>query len=93
MQNLELSQASGYRHSEEVSLLNLGTTCELLGKLDKAIEWHTLVSWIEIHTKAADMYICMFTICIYILIVPEFSDGERRPVRAGWGSQNTGRNL
>ena len=28
---------------EVVCLLNLGTTCELLNKLDKAIEWHTLV--------------------------------------------------
>lgn len=27
-----------------MSLLNLGTTCELLEQLDKAIEWHTLVS-------------------------------------------------
>ena len=44
MQNLELSRASGYKQGEEVSLLNLGTTCELLDELDKAIEWHTLVS-------------------------------------------------
>ena len=61
IQNLELSRASGYRHSEEVSLLNLGTTCELLNKLDKAIEWHTLVSWTDIHTKAEDMYICIYS--------------------------------
>jgi hypothetical protein len=40
--NLELSRASGYKQGEEVSLLNLGTTCELLDELDKAIEWHTL---------------------------------------------------
>ena len=42
-QNLELSRATGNRQGEVVSLLNLGTTCELLEQLDKAVEWHTLV--------------------------------------------------
>ena len=42
-QNLDLSRAAGYRHGEIVSLLNLGTTCELIGQPDRAIEWHTLV--------------------------------------------------
>ena len=42
-QNLELSRATGSRQGEVVSLLNLGTTCELLEQLDKAVEWHTLV--------------------------------------------------
>ena len=43
-QNLELTRAMGNVSGESVSLLNLGTTCELLNRLDKAIEWHTLVS-------------------------------------------------
>ena len=42
-QNLELTQAINDISGEMVSLLNLGTTCELLNCLDKAIEWHTLV--------------------------------------------------
>ena len=42
-QNLELSRATGNVSGEIVSLLNLGITCEILDKLDKAIEWHTLV--------------------------------------------------
>ena len=29
-----------------MALLNLGTTCELMGRADKAIEWHTLVSYV-----------------------------------------------
>ena len=41
---MELSRTIGYKHGEIVSLLNLGTTCEQLEQLDKAIEWHTLVS-------------------------------------------------
>ena len=44
-QNLELSRATGNVKGEIVSLLNLGVTCELLDQLDKAIEWHTLVSY------------------------------------------------
>ena len=44
-QNLELCRATGDKEGEIVSLLNLGTTCELMDELDKAIEWHTLVSY------------------------------------------------
>lgn len=28
-----------------MALLNLGTTCEMMGNIDKAIEWHTLVRY------------------------------------------------
>ena len=41
---MELSQVTRNFPVEMVSLLNLGITCELMNKLDKAIEWHTLVS-------------------------------------------------
>ena len=44
VQALELCQANCNRAAEQVALLNLGTTCELMGNSDKAIEWHTLVS-------------------------------------------------
>ena len=43
-QNLELTRAINDVSGEMVTLLNLGTTCELLNCLDKAIEWHTLVT-------------------------------------------------
>lgn len=48
-QNLELSRAIGYREGEIVSILNLGTTCRLVEQLDRAIEWHTLVSALKTH--------------------------------------------
>ena len=38
-----MTRAIGNTSGEVVCLLNLGATCELLNKLDKAIEWHTLV--------------------------------------------------
>lgn len=44
VQALELCQASSNQTGEQVALLNLGTTCELMGSISKAIEWHTLVS-------------------------------------------------
>lgn len=44
-QSLELNRASGNRQGESVCLVNLGTTCEMLDQLDKAIEYHTLVSF------------------------------------------------
>ena len=51
---MELSRATGSVKGEIVSLLNLGVTCELLDQLDKAIEWHTLVSvWYTICTDCS----------------------------------------
>lgn len=44
LQNLELTRSLEYKAGEVVTLLNLGTTYELLNKLDQAIEWYTLVS-------------------------------------------------
>ena len=44
LQNLELTRSLGHKSGEVVTLLNLGTTYELLNKLDQAIEWYTLVS-------------------------------------------------
>lgn len=43
-QNLELTRSLENKSGEVVTLLNLGTTYELLNKLDQAIEWYTLVS-------------------------------------------------
>ena len=43
-QNLELSRSMDNTAGEVASLLNLGATCELLGRTKKAIEWYTLVS-------------------------------------------------
>ena len=43
-QNLELTRSLEHKSGEVVTLLNLGTTYELLNKLDQAIEWYTLVS-------------------------------------------------
>lgn len=47
-QALELCQASGNKAGEQVALLNLGTTCELIGDTEKAIEWHTLVRGLSV---------------------------------------------
>ena len=44
LQNLELTRSLEHKSGEVVTLLNLGTTYELLNKLDQAIEWYTLVS-------------------------------------------------
>ena len=44
-QSLEQNRASGNRQGESVCLVNLGTTCEMLDQLDKAIEYHTAVSF------------------------------------------------
>ena len=47
LQNLELTRSLEHKSGEVVTLLNLGTTYELLNKLDQAIEWYTLVSKIN----------------------------------------------
>lgn len=44
LQNLELTRSLEHKSGEVVTLLNLGTTYELMNKLDQAIEWYTLVS-------------------------------------------------
>lgn len=59
LQNLELTRSLEHKSGEVVTLLNLGTTYELLNKLDQAIEWYTLVS--KINTlKIAKIKFCAF---------------------------------
>ena len=50
VQGYELAQVTGSHRVEMVALLNLGATCELSDKLDKAVEWHTLVSHCTDHS-------------------------------------------
>lgn len=59
LQNLELTRSLEHKSGEVVTLLNLGTTYELLNKLDQAIEWYTLVSKIN-RLKIAKIKFCAF---------------------------------
>ena len=73
LQNLELTRSLEHKSGEVVTLLNLGTTYELLNKLDQAIEWYTLVSKI-INT----LQIAKIENFMYLCTVFELDSAERR---------------
>lgn len=56
MKGLEICQTIDDKAAESVILLNLGVTCELTGQIHKAIEWHTLVSYVHVQVVHAKLY-------------------------------------
>ena len=75
---MELTRSLEHKSGEVVTLLNLGTTYELLNKLDQAIEWYTLVSRHTQNLIQSTKVLCLCVQYLSLTVQREDVQGQAR---------------